>query len=358
MKSLLELSHYMKEIRMNQPQVTREDALAQAQRVATAKEAAGAQSGPPVFVSRQTWEDLLKNLCNSEAEVEHLRDTTETLSLQIADLETDNEHFIQDMARGVNQTKEILAKLDVLKTDTTRTLADREARIAKLLRELETTEGNRKYACDHILLQNQVIRDAKTTVATIRADYQNLLTEVDELRATKVNSEHLAKKVIQTQSDNVRIISENAALNALIDTFTCPYQKTKEIIHIPCGKCLSCKFEATMRVIEQGQAINDQLQKDLKTFDEELIFKQSVLEQTSQNVLAANKERDIAATQVRQITIEKDAANKMIDELKLLIRTQETALETVAEGSFFGHANIAQNALDRVKKLRLDKKLY
>lgn len=220
-----------------------------------------------VALPEQNWEEVLSACVNAESEVIHLQNQIEELNLQIEDADEIHRRLATEFLRIKGQgTIEAVAA--------TRTKADLETRVAKLLRDLDSTEANRKYACDHISEQNKLIRDAKTAMESIR-------DENAQLKAKQVNAEHLATKVIQLQTEIAKS-----------DFLACPYQKTKDIIHIPCGKCNSCKLEAAHGIIERSAELCKRLEKERDAIRDKEKFTSSVLEQTSRNLMESNKENE------------------------------------------------------------------
>lgn len=336
MKSLRNITNALKKARVNQPKVTLVEAQAQAKRVKDAADKAGAKSGPPLFLSRERWEEVLKSCVNAEAEVEHLQEQLEDMDLRMADVD-------EQYRRQVQETLHLAAQLGVVKSANTQTLADRESRITKLSRDLETSEGNKRYACDHISEQNKLIRDAKEAMETLR-------TENEQLKAKQVNAEHLAKKVIQLQQEVVKS-----------DSYYCPFQKTKDVTHIPCGKCVACKLDAAYGIIERSAENVKHLEIKLQHALEEVQFKTKVLEQTSENLSKVNKDKvSVEKIYSKSLNESNELAGALQREkvhLNEIIRQQRDALEVIARGALFKHADIAHNVLMAVMEYKKENNL-
>lgn len=335
MKSLQNVSEALREVRAFQPKVTLTEAQKQAKRVKAAADKAGAKSGPPVIVTQERWEDVLKACVNAEAEVEHLQEMVETAELKMKDC-------LENYWEQVDQNHHISAELQSIKSCNTGVLAERETRIANLLAELKQTEGNRKYACDHIMKQNELIRDAKAAMESLRL--QN-----EQLTAQQVNAEHLAKKVIQLQEELVRS-----------DSYKCPHQKTpNNTIHLPCGKCIGCKLEAAYGIIERTAANVKHLEGKLRKVDEELIFKNAVLEQTAKNLAKANDDKaSVEKIYSKSLNESNDLASALQREkthLNEVIRLQRAVLEEISGFWFYqitGVSKVVNEALANVEKYK------
>lgn len=279
--------------------------------------------------------------------IETLQDTVETLHLQIEDSKDIVKRLENDCFDYKHTISYLTSQLSSVKASHTQQLAERESRLIKALKELETTEANRKYACDHIQQQNQFIRDAKSTVQKLWEEIQTLQTANNRLVEEKVNAEHLGKKVIELRNDNVRLMNENGSM-------ACPYQRTKNIIHLRCGKCTACKLEAAEGIIERTSQNIGTVQEELAELKEQVEFKTTVLKQTSDNLIAANKERDKAAQDLRTAhTVSEEA----IKHLREVINLQATALSTIAKGAFFNHKRLATDALQAANEREFGKLL-
>lgn len=280
------------------------------------------------------WEPVLQACCNAEAEVEHLREQLEDVNLKMADYE---DHTLRAY-HETNTTKVVITKQ----------IADLESRIAKLLRELENYKSNYEYALEHKKQLEKVISEAKI--------------ETDKLRSQQVNSEHLAKQVVRLQKE----LSE-------IELTYCPYQKNKNDLHIPCGKCVKCKLDAAYGIIERSTTNVENLERELTTLQNkvekqyacegsvigdrvtmcgeclscELKQTNAVLEQTVQNFKVV-KETYVDTTTC--LENEKSA-------LKEIIRRQRDALELIARGAFFKHHKIAHECLKDVMKYKEEKNI-
>ena len=308
-------------------------ALKKAKRV---KEAVDAKNGPPMLVPRTRWEDLIKDCVNAESEVEHLQGQIEDLNLQLDDVK-------ELYRRQYDESIRLSRELNVAKSSTTGTLAERETRIANLLAELKQTEANRKYACDHIMEQNKLIRDAKATMEALR-------DENHKLKQERVNAEHLAKKVVQFQKE-------------LEDRWgvACSYQRGKDSYSSPCGVCVACKLDESNGIIERTAKNVESVEKERDAAKTELQFTLSVLNQTSENLAKVNRERDAvkdtahaAVTEARGLSA---ALQKETTHLKEIIRQQKEALEVISRGCMFKHAGVAHDALLSVAKYKEDNNL-
>lgn len=300
---------------------------------------------------KQRWEPVLQACCNAEAEVEHLQEQLEVLNLKMADYE---DHTLRAY-HETNTTKVVITKQ----------VADLESRIAKLLRELENYKSNYEYALEHKKQLEKVISEAKI--------------ETDKLRSQQVNSEHLAKQVVRLQKE----LSE-------LELTYCPYQKNKNDLHLPCGKCVKCKLDAAYGIIERSTKNVENLERELVTLQKkvekeyvcegtsigdrvlmcgeclscQLKQTQSVLEQTASNLIHANEDKqrltkekaNMDANFAEQLKL--GAAFRMENiALKEIIRRQRDALELIARGAFFKHHKIAHECLKDVMKYKEEKNI-
>jgi chromosome segregation ATPase len=343
MKSLRDVSEALRKARSNQPKSTLVQAQAQAKRVKNAANKAGAKSGPPVIVTQERWEDVLKACVDSEAEVEHLQEEMEKMSADISDKE---ENYI----RVLHECNRLTTELGIGKVVHTKAIADYEicianltrdleTRIANLTRNLENTESNKKYACDHISEQNKLIRDAKSAMESLRA-------ENEQLKSKQVNAEHLAKKVIQLQEELVKS-----------DSYKCPFRKTQNnTIHIPCGKCIGCKLDAAYGIIDRSVANVKHLEGQLRKVEEELQFKTAILDQTSQNLIKSHEDKASVEKIYSQSLTESNALASALQSekthLQAIITLQKNGLEVIARWGTFFRKSIARNIPKLVAKYK------
>jgi len=256
------------------------------------------------------WEKILRDCCDAEDEVDHLEEIVDDLNTQLEDAKESYERTVQ---------------------------------------ELKVTEDNRKYACDHIQGQNKLIRDAKTTVETLRAEKETLMSELQILKESKVNSEHLAKKLLELQNENNNFKNRS-------DYYSCPFQRDKNSLYLPCGKCTSCKLDAAYGIIDRSAANVEHLECELNKT-------KAILDQTRQNITKANKERDIIEHNYTTYILETEKKNKKANQLlgafqaenqhlREIVRRQRDALELISRGAVFKHHSIARKALEDVMEYK------
>jgi hypothetical protein len=280
-----------------------------------------------ISVPEKNWEELLTACVNAESEVIHLQEQVEDLDLQLADND--------EVYRRLNlEYLRIKGQGTVDSVAATRIKAEFETRIAKLLRDLENTEANRKYACDHIAEQNKLIREAKTAMETYRAE--NIA-----LKNQQTNAEHMARKMVQLQADLAKM-----------DHLACPYQKTKELIHIRCGKCSLCKLEAAHGIIERATKLCEHLEKERDNAVTKGKFTSSVLEQTSKNLIEANAEKTkLQAALDSEIGLNTGRADYQKHLLEI-IRLQKRTLELVIEQKIWWRKSFAKDGLELIEEYK------
>lgn len=321
MKPLKELTSHLLQLRLSQPRVTLAQAQSQANRVMAStkhplsyteamkrtieilkqdrddfekKWATAVRDMNAIDGSWQKkWEKILETCCNAEAEVEHLQNIVEDLNFLVADVNENNSRLIEEV-------RKLTAIISGNKIINTRVAADYETRIVALTKELETTEANRKYACNHIDEQNKLIRDVK-------AKMEETWEENRKFRGEKINNEHLAKKTVELHQENVRLMQENS--------------------------------EAKTQLVEM----------------------KAILEQTCQNLKKANKESDIIQhnwdVQYEESLKLLTARQRESGCLREIIQMQRDALELIARGAMFKHSTIAHNCLKNVMKYKEGKNL-
>lgn len=347
-KPLTELTKHLKEVRQNQPRVSYAEALAQALKV---MKAANPKNEPKV-VPFHKWETLLRTCVNAEADRDFVQDKLEEANLKIADRDEQVTRLAKDYTELSQDHQKLAAEFQYIKLQHTAAMAERERIIAKLTRDLETCEGNRKYACDHIQEQNKLIREAKITTDTLREQNSALEKEIALLKAERVNNEHLAKKSIQLHN-------ENEQLKSIRDAHACPFQRTKDSIHIRCGKCTSCKLEAAEGIIDRITSNVERVENDLQKVEDELTMKKAILTQTIENLAKANKDREVVEYNFSNSLEEGERLRKENERLQTTVGHQEKMMEimqrdlrSISKGLFWHHATVAKKSLEEVTKYK------
>jgi len=298
------------------------------------------------------WETLLHTCVNAEADRDFALDKLEDANLKLNDKEEQIQRLSLDYTKLSENYQKLSAEVQYIKLQHTATLAERERIITKLTRDLETCESNRKYACEHIQEQNKLIREAKTTADTLREKNSAMEKEIALLKAEKVNNEHLAKKSIQLHY-------ENEQLKSLQDTYACPFQRTKDSIHIRCGKCTACKLEAAEGIIDRITSNVEHVENDLQKVENELTMKKAILTQTIENLAKANKDREIVEFNFSNSLEEGNRLRRENEKLKVTIKHQEKMmgimhqdLHTISKGLFWHHTTVAKKSLEEFAKYK------
>lgn len=264
------------------------------------------------------------------------------MDLQLTDLKERHSQLLGDF--GI-----VRAELNGVKLLNSREKADLESRVAKLLRDLETVEANKKYACDHISQQNQLIRDAKHAFETLRSENEG----------NKTQAAHLAKKVVEL----------NNKLTLQGDSERCGYRKQGGIHgdFLGCGKCTACQLESANGIIERITASVAKLEKERDAALKEVQFSKSVLNQTVENFQKLTREnqavksaaqadltvKNCIETDLTRETELRKALQSEIRHLKEVIRLQGNALQLISNGWFWerkGYADIAMQGVKAYKE--------
>lgn len=328
-ENFLRLSSKLKTARLNQPKVSLADAQAQAKRVHTAKDKAGAKSGP--FVSRKDFENVLTACVNAEAEVELLKEHLELANVHIAD--------------KVDKITQLSDDCNIL-----------EQRIVTLHCDLKTCEANKKYACDQVDQRNKFIRESKAKMESLQ---QDLFEKIESIKVreevAKVQSEivtkkskeadHLARKVVELQAELTRN-----------DYAACPYHKNN-YTNLPCGSCTKCKLDAAYGIIDRATANVKHLESIMEALEENVKAKDELLYKQSDKLKS-----DADALEVAKL--EDKVKVKIIEDLKLriswlndLVKHQNKCLETISKGAIFTHSKIAKRCIVESEKFLSDHKL-
>lgn len=309
------------------------------------------------FQPKKSWDEILKACVNAEAEVESLQNEIEQYGVELVDMrghidsavaERNDFRYQRDLAR---------AELKNASTSHTKAIAGYETRISKLSAELAQTESNRAYACNHIQEQNKLIRDAKTEV-------QNLRDGLKKMGDARSQADHLAKKVVELQAESVRS-----------KFYLCSAQQAKTQLESKCGTCVACKLDAANDIIARTADNVMILEHKLRKVCEELQFKSIVLDQTAANLAKANEKmaldvrlseqakQDLAAYKesVEVVTGNSQRKIKALEQEKghlyNLVNQQRDALELIARGAIFKHADIARTALVDAAEFKLVNRL-
>jgi len=202
---------------------------------------------------REKWSTILSACCNAEdearvatEEVGRLQNVIEDNYLARTDLETKAEQLANNLHVAQGELRHI-------KLEHTNTTAKYESRIATLLSDVEYYKNNHQYALEHKAEQDKLISEVKFVV-------QKLRDENNDLKAKQVNAEHLANKVITLQQ-------QLETLEKTFKPYQCPYQKTKDSIHLPCGTCVQCQLDASYGIIDRVSANIEKVERDKKKLE-------------------------------------------------------------------------------------------
>ena len=249
---------------------------------------------------KERFDRVLKICCDAEADVEHYQAVIEELNLKIADMADAYQWKCFDVT--TTNAKHLQEKAEI------------ETRMAKVVREYDTLLNNYNYAKSHVAEYDKTMTEAKRIMEELRSKNK-------ALSDAQVNSEHLARKLLQLQEKYNKSEADLSEFHAAFaHDYCCVGQRTHDATSM-CGTCLECKFT--------------QLEK--------------ILNQTVLNLKEANSERDINQKLLDEANRNFDAlkanSKKEIDGLISIITAQQTALGIIAKGSFFGHKDLASNAL-------------
>lgn len=289
------------------------------------------------------FERVLKDCCTAEANVSFLEARLDEAHAKFLDImenydKTGTAHLTLSLSyetlKGVHskcefETKKIRDEMIAIKYD------------------LVNVSDNYAYARNHIKEQNTLLEKTKGV-------FDNLRTENETLKGKIVNQEHLAKKLVELQQGKQGLETTIANLWAENKRLFCNHFLSTD--GKPCGTCYGCKLSESEKMLNRSV-------ENVANLEAKLTQTQTILDKTIINLTQVRDDREnLRVKLTADLQLQHDrhyvTVNEMfreIDFLKLIIRTQETALETVAEGAIFGHTGIAQSALDRVKKLRADR---
>ena len=331
---------------------------------------------------REKWNNLLQICCNAESEVEYLskrlaetkrdlnavdgswekkvellQETIETMDLQLADTDEKFRRLTYDLFT-------VKSEFDAAKVAHTKALADVESRLVNVVRAHDNLSSNYKHAIEHKTSQDKLIADVTVVVHKLREENLQL----------KADAEHLAKKLVQKNNEYEGLVTEVSHLR-------CPFQKTKDIIHIQCGKCSACKLEAAYNIItglENSRKVlenqNHKLRARISSHFQcdgivsgeigrmcggcsecQLQQTRHILEQTSKNIIETNKtivqlkesntHYDDCLKQQHTVNANLQKTNDVIAHINGIFRA---ALFKIANGSFFKRS-VAQDALTMAK---------
>jgi DNA repair exonuclease SbcCD ATPase subunit len=303
---------------------------------------------------KERWETVLQACCNAEAEVEHLQEKLETTNCHLEDANNFADRIVYEV--GV-----LRGELAAAKGGNTKALAEVETKLAKLAREYDVLTKNYTYALEHKGEQDKLIADAGNVINKLRE-------EIKILKSQQVDQEHLAKKLVELQGKLVTV-----------DALQCPFHRNK-FLYTACGKCTTCKLEAAYGIIDRTAALNKQLEADLKnqksriannfscegsrTDDRtkmcgscaECLLKQTyaILDQTSKNLIAANKDKEeLKAKLAHQTEVTKKFRRDFntFSEINTILRT---GLRLIMSGSFL-KKGIAKATLDKASGVAWEK---
>jgi uncharacterized small protein (DUF1192 family) len=221
---------------------------------------------PCVVIPKEEWEEVLKVCVNAENEVNYLQEQLEILTFKLKDI------------------------TDELK-----------------LRHEEHVANNDE------VINAKIKNDAHTyQINQLNLRINTLQTENEQLKTSKVNTEHLAKKVLELQKEMSRTTMSY-----------CPFQRHKRLNPDPtqqhqlCGVCIACQLDKVTEDLIKNREYSLKLESDFN-----------------------HQNKEIVNLKIEQ----KDLYN--------IINMQRDALELIARGSFFKHASIAHASLNEVMKYK------
>lgn len=296
---------------------------------------------------RERWEPVLKACCNAEADVEALQER-----LEVANAELNDANDRINTLRGLREAEKVAE---------TKKVAAIETRYATLVRDYDTLSKNNAHNKNLMDTYDKTMTDAKSIMDALREE--NRL-----LKETKVNDEHLARKVLDLKKSNDELVKENDAFKLQvtrlvngINAHACPHRQeggSPFSFKVPCGKCTACKLEGSYKVIE---SVSNELEKYKKREgDKDLVNNttQVALDRTAKNLIETKAKLSEVTTEVSSLV---GALDRKCKELELLKENRTIQLEAsniltqgltaCARASYFGQLKSREIAIATLKQM-------